>query len=299
VKKVEKSCCSSEETKEKVKEYYRDLITGKKSSCCGPSGIEEGMSPVPRRVRGEGRLAQLAGYGQEERSQVPEEVYLDSFGCGNPMAFAAVKPGEVVLDLGSGAGFDVLLASKKVGPNGKVIGLDMTSEMIEKAKRNAAKSGATNVEFRLGEMEDMPIEDESVDWIISNCVINLSPDKRKVFEEAFRVLRPGGRMLVSDVVAEGIPSELKDYLWSSCIGGALDESSYLRVIRKAGFGKVRIVSRLDYDEMMIRGLMDSGCLNLPEEIKERVNQSGREWNVKISSVQVSAKKTGNAWTVNR
>jgi arsenite methyltransferase len=143
------------------------------------------------------------------------------------------------------------------------------------------------------------VEDESMDWIISNCVINLSPDKRKVFQEAFRVLRPGGRMLVSDIVAEGIPEELKGYLWSSCIGGALDESSYLRVIRKAGFGEVRIVSRLDYDEMMIRGLMDTGCLDLPEEVKKRIDQSGREWDVKISSIQVSAKKTGKAWTVSR
>jgi arsenite methyltransferase len=299
MKKLKNTCCSSEETKGKVKEHYRDLITGKKSSCCGSSTIEGGMNPAPHRVRGEGRLAKLAGYGEEERSQVPEEAYLDSCGCGNPMAFAAVKPGEMVLDLGSGAGLDVLLASKKVGPNGKVIGLDMTSEMIEKAKGNASKAGATNVEFRLGEMEDMPVEDESMDWIISNCVINLSPDKRKVFQEAFRVLRPGGRMLVSDIVAEGIPEELKGYLWSSCIGGALDESSYLRVIRKAGFGEVRIVSRLDYDEMMIRGLMDTGCLDLPEEVKKRIDQSGREWNVKISSVQVSAKKTGKAWTVSR
>jgi len=299
MKKLKNTCCSSEETKGKVKEHYRDLITGKKSSCCGSSTIEEGMNPAPHRVRGEGRLAKLAGYGEEERSQVPEEAYLDSCGCGNPMAFAAVKPGEMVLDLGSGAGLDVLLASKKVGPNGKVIGLDMISEMIEKAKGNASKAGATNVEFRLGEMEDMPVEDESMDWIISNCVINLSPDKRKVFQEAFRVLRPGGRMLVSDIVAEGIPEELKGYLWSSCIGGALDESSYLRVIRKAGFGEVRIVSRLDYDEMMIRGLMDTGCFDLPEEVKKRINQSGREWNVRISSIHVSARKTGKAWTVSR
>ena len=299
MKRVKQTCCSSEETKGKVKEHYRNLITGKKSSCCGSSIIEEGMNAVPHRVRGEGRLAQLAGYGQEERSQVPEEAYLNSFGCGNPMAFAAVRPGEVVLDLGSGAGLDVLLASNKVGPNGKVIGLDMTSEMIEKAKGNASKAGVTNVEFRLGEMEDMPVEDESVDWIISNCVINLSPDKREVFQEAFRVLKPEGRMLISDIVAEGIPEDLKSYLWCSCIGGALDESSYLRVIRKAGFGEVRIVSRLDYDGMMIRGLMDSGCLDLPEEVKKRVNPSGREWDVKISSIQVSAKKTSNPWTVSR
>jgi len=290
MKRAKNTCCSSEETKEKVKEHYRGLIAEKKSSCCGPSTIEKGMK---------GRLSQLAGYGQEEQSQVPEEAYLNSFGCGNPMAFAEVKPGEVVLDLGSGAGLDVLLASKKVGPNGKVIGLDMTSEMIEKAKGNASKAGVTNVQFRLGEMEDMPVEDESVDWIISNCVINLSPDKKKVFQEAFRVLKPQGRMLISDIVAEGIPEELKTYLWCSCVGGALDESTYLRVIRKVGFGEVRIVSRLDYDEMTIRGLLDSGCFDLPEEVKERIKQSRREWNAKISSIQVLARKTGPRWTVSR
>lgn len=283
MRKVKNPCCSSDQTKEKVKEHYRDLITGKKSSCCGPPALEEGMK---------GKLAKLAGYGEEERSQVPEEAYQNSFGCGNPMAYAEVKPGEVVLDLGSGAGLDVLLASKKVGPNGRVIGLDMTSEMIEKAKENVAKAGTKNVEFRLGEMESMPVEDESVDWIISNCVINLSPDKKKVFQEAYRVLRPGGKILVSDIVAEGVPEKLKRYLWSSCVGGALDEASYLQVIREAGFKEVRIVGRLDYDREMVNGLMESGCLDLPQEVKETINQRGREWKTKISSIKVSAKKKG-------
>jgi len=281
MKKAKKSCCSSDQVKEEVKRHYGDLITGKRSSCCGPPGIEEEM---------QGRLAKLAGYGEEERAQVPEEAYLSSFGCGNPMAYAEVKSGEVVLDLGSGAGLDALLASKKVGPNGKVIGLDMTLEMIKKARENVSKAGANNVEFRLGEMEDMPIEDESVDWIISNCVINLSPEKRKVFEEAFRVLRPGGRVMVSDIVAEGIPEKLKGYLWSSCIGGALDEKSYLRTIREAGFEEVRVVDRLDYDRETIQGLMDSGCLDLPQEVKKTIDQQGKKWNAKISSIKVSARK---------
>jgi len=290
MKKRKNICCSSEETKEKVKQHYRDLITGKRSSCCSPSTVEEGMNPAPNMVRGEGRLAQLAGYGEEERSQVPEEAYLSSFGCGNPLTYAEVKSGQVVLDLGSGAGLDVLLASNRVGPKGRVIGLDMTPEMIEKAKENAAKAEAKNVEFRLGEMEKMPVEDESVDWIVSNCVINLSPDKKRVFEEAFRVLKPGGRILVSDIVAEGTPERLKGYLWSSCIGGALDEESYLRTIREAGFEEVRVVDRLDYDRETIQGLLDSGCLDLPTEVRGEIDQHDGEWRAKIASIKVSARK---------
>ena len=281
MKKAKNICCSSDQVKEDVKKHYGNLIKGKKSSCCSPPAIEEGMK---------GRLAQLAGYGEEERSQVPEEAYLSSFGCGNPMAYAEVIPGQVVLDLGSGAGLDVLLASKKVGPNGRVIGLDMTPEMIKKSKENASKSGVKNVEFRLGEMENMPVADESVDWIISNCVINLSPDKRRVFQEAYRVLKPDGRILVSDIVAEGIPEELKGYLWSSCVGGALDEKSYLQTIREAGFEGVQIMDRLDYDQEMIRGLLDSGCLDLPSELRGSINQQGKEWKAKIASIKVSAKK---------
>jgi arsenite methyltransferase len=284
MKKAKNICCSSDQVKEDVKKHYGNLIKGKRSSCCSPPAIEEGMK---------GRLAQLAGYGEEERSQVPEEAYLSSFGCGNPMAYAEVKSGQIVLDLGSGAGLDALLASKKVGPNGKVIGLDMTIEMIKKARENASKAGVNNVEFKLGEMEDLPIEDESVDWIISNCVINLSPDKKRVFQEAFRVLKPDGRILVSDIVAEGIPEKLRGYLWSSCVGGALDEKSYLQTIREAGFEEVQIMDRLDYDQEMIRGLLDSGCLDLPSELRRSINQHGKRWKAKIASIKVSAKKKGD------
>jgi len=284
MKKAKNICCSSDQVKEDVKKHYGNLIKGKRSSCCSPPAIEEGMK---------GRLAQLAGYGEEERSQVPEEAYLSSFGCGNPMAYAEVKSGQIVLDLGSGAGLDALLASKKVGPNGKVIGLDMTIEMIKKARENASKAGVNNVEFKLGEMEDLPIEDESVDWIISNCVINLSPDKKRVFQEAFRVLKPDGRILVSDIVAEGIPEKLRGYLWSSCVGGALDEKSYLQTIREAGFEEVQIMDRLDYDQEMIRGLLDSGCLDLPSELRRSIDQHGKRWKAKIASIKISAKKKGD------
>ena len=271
---------SSGQIKEDVKRHYGGLVTGKRGgSCCSPG-------PQGRIVS----LAELAGYGEGERSQVPEEAYQSSFGCGNPMSYAEVKPGDVVLDLGSGAGLDVLLASRKVGAAGKVIGLDMTPEMIEKARENATKAGASNVEFRLGEMEHMPVEDGSVDWIISNCVINLSPDKERVFQEAFRVLKPGGRIMVSDIVAEGIPEDLKELLWASCVGGALDEPTYLKIIRQAGFEDVRIVDSLDYDREMIRGLLDSGCLEVPAGVEKVINERQETWAAKISSIKVSARK---------
>jgi len=285
--KKKNPCGYSEEIKETVKEHYRGLITRPKSSCCGPSSSCRGTS-VEEKMRG--GLAPLAGYGEEERSQVPEEAYLNSFGCGNPVAFTEVKEGDVVLDLGSGAGLDVLLAAKKVGPKGKVIGLDMTPEMIEKARENARKAGARNVEFKLGEMEEMPVADASVDWVISNCVINLSPDKKKVFQEVYRVLKPNGKMVVSDIVAEGIPEKLKGILWSSCVGGALDEASYLRAIRETGLKDVRVVDRLDYDRPMIQGLLGSGCLDLPPEVRKQVEEDREEWKAKISSIRVSGKK---------
>ncbi|MCJ7668450.1 MAG: arsenite methyltransferase, partial [Anaerolineae bacterium] len=161
-------------------------------------------------------------YSSEDLAGLPSSVMGVTLGCGNPTAIAGLKPGEVVLDLGSGGGIDVFLAARKVGPTGKVIGLDMTQEMIDLAQRNAWKVGAQNVEFRLGEMEDMPFEDESIDVIISNCVINLSPDKDRVFAEAYRVLKPGGRMAVSDLVTEGgLPSAVKESVeaWVGCVAG--------------------------------------------------------------------------------
>ena len=276
-----KSTCSpAGEIKEEVRKHYGGAITGRKGTCCCSPGPQERIVS----------LAELAGYGEKERSQVPEEAYLSSFGCGNPMIYTDVKPGDVVLDLGSGAGLDVLLASKKVGPKGKVIGLDMTPEMIEKARENASKAGAENVEFRLGEMEDMPVEDGSVDWIISNCVINLSPDKKKVFQEAFRVLKPGGKIVISDIVAEGIPEDLRQALWASCVGGAVDETMYLQIIEQVGFEDIRIVGRLDYDREMIKGLINSGCLDLPVEARKMIDARGEEWNAKICSIKVSARK---------
>jgi arsenite methyltransferase len=239
---------------EKIKEAVRDAYGGiarryveesTQTSCCGPSQTTSCCGPAETAVEITDAAAKL--YAAEELGDLPDSVTDVSLGCGNPTAIAELRPGEVVLDLGSGGGIDCFLAAKQVGPEGKVIGLDMTADMIKLARRNAKKVAATNVEFRYGEMEDIPLPDESVDVIISNCVINLSPDKDAVFREAYRVLRPGGRMTVSDIVFEGeIPQPIRGRLdaWAGCIAGALEESDYLGKIHTAGFEQVEVQSRV-------------------------------------------------------
>jgi arsenite methyltransferase len=224
---------SETNVKEVVKERYGKAVVqalqGSKSSCCG-SGTSTSVSccdPITDNLYDIGQI-----------SQIPEEAVLASFGCGNPTALAELKAGEVVLDLGSGGGIDVLLSAKRVGPTGKAYGLDMTDEMLALAEENKRKSGLTNVEFLRGEIEAIPLPDNSVDVIISNCVINLSADKDKVLREAFRVLKPGGRFAVSDIVTRGeIPADIKRSveLWVGCIAGALDHDAYLEKLRNAGF----------------------------------------------------------------
>jgi arsenite methyltransferase len=222
-------------------------------------------------------------------ADLPDSVTDASLGCGNPTAMADLKPGQVVLDLGSGGGIDCFLAAKKVGPQGRVIGLDMTPDMIKLAQRNAKKVGAWNVEFRLGEMEDMPLPDRSVDVIISNCVINLSPDKDAVFGEAFRVLRPGGWMAVSDIVLYGeLPPSVRDRLdvWASCVAGALEETDYLDKIRAAGFEGTEVLSR---DFVKVSELPEW------ENMRNVVSGSGLDLTQidhKIASVKVKAHKPG-------
>ncbi len=182
-------------------------------------------------------------YHADEVADLPDEAKLASLGCGNPTALAELRKGEVVLDLGSGGGIDVLLSAQRVGPTGKAYGLDMTDEMLELARENQRKAGVENVEFLKGEMEDIPLPDASVDVIISNCVINLSADKARVIGEAFRVLKPGGRFAVSDVVALGeLPQEVRQNaaLWSSCLGGALEEGDYRAKLEAAGFEDVAL-----------------------------------------------------------
>jgi len=199
------------------------------ASCCGDTGSDVEIT----------NIAKL--YAQGEVADLPSTVTDVAFGCGNPTAIAALKPGQTVLDLGSGGGIDCFLAAKMVGPAGKVFGVDMTPEMITLANRNAVKVGSTNVEFRFGQIENLPIDSDTVDVIISNCVINLSPDKGAVFREAFRVLKPGGRLQVSDIVwKKPVPEAVKGDMeaWAGCIAGALLESDYLDKIRAAGFTDV-------------------------------------------------------------
>jgi len=222
----------------------------------------------------------MVGYSPEELAAIPEDANL-GLGCGNPAALAGLKAGETVLDLGSGAGIDCFLAAAKVGPAGKVIGVDMTPEMLDRARENARKSGAANVEFRLGEIENLPAADNSIDVIISNCVINLSTDKPRVFREAFRVLRPGGRMMVSDLalqkpLPEAIRRSVEAYV--ACIAGALVKSDYLGAIRAAGFAEVSVVSEKVFPSELV--LEDS----LAPEIIKKLGIPQKELMDHVSSV---------------
>ena len=227
---------SSLDIKEIVKEKYGQAalrVTTGGSSCCGsaPAG-ENGCDPITSNL-----------YDAVQADQIPGEALLASLGCGNPTALAQLNPGEVVLDLGSGGGIDVLLSAKRVGPAGKAYGLDMTDEMLALANENKRRASADNVEFLKGEIENIPLPDNSVDVIISNCVINLSADKDRVFREAFRVLKPGGRFAVSDVVTRGeISPQIRQsmLLWVGCVAGALEESEYRRELASAGFEQIEI-----------------------------------------------------------
>ena len=228
--------------KESVRKHYADRIKTDESCCSSLTCCPDTHTESP---------AEKNGYTEAQISSIPADATEHSFGCGNPLEYADVQEGDVVVDLGSGAGIDVLLASQLVGESGSAIGIDMTPEMIQKAQRNAEEASAKNVDFRLGEIESMPVEDESVDWIISNCVICLSPDKDKVFEEAYRVLKPGGKLVVSDMVANNMPGWARTAVsaWVSCISGALPEDQYLDSIRQAGFEEVRVLNKSAYAKM--------------------------------------------------
>jgi len=229
----------ADEVRTMVADAYGERVaaTPAKEPCCG-------SHPVPK-----GAVVELAGYASEELAALPAGAVVNSFGCGNPVAFAGLETGDVVLDLGSGAGIDLFLAAAKVGPTGRVIGVDMTDEMIARAGENIAAGGYTNVEVRKGIIEELPLEDASVDWVISNCVINLSPEKPRVFAEIARVLKPGGRMLVSDIVATDLPEELRSLpaFYASCVGGAISEEEYLAGLRAAGMVDAQVWDRLIYD----------------------------------------------------
>ncbi|MCZ6834331.1 MAG: arsenite methyltransferase [Planctomycetota bacterium] len=224
------------------------------SSCCG---VDACCQPEQKGV-----AVKSAGYSADELASLPEDAVVNSFGCGNPTAFTNVKKGDVVLDLGSGAGIDILLAAKKVGPTGRAIGIDMTDKMIAKANENIANSGLDNVEVRKGIIENMPIEDASVDWVISNCVINLSPEKTKVFKEIARVLKPGGQVLVSDLVVEDLPESVRNdpRLYSCCVSGAINETQYLQGLRDAGLEDVEVVDRFVYNSEQLKAFLASEIL---------------------------------------
>ena len=230
----------SEEIKKIVRDGYANAVT-QKTSCCSTNSCCGGIDQAKD-------ISKIVGYSDSEMNAVPEGANL-GFGCGNPVALASLKEGDVVLDLGSGAGFDAFLAAKRVGKTGRVIGVDMTPEMLAKAQENANKGKYTNVEFRLGEIEKLPVEDNSIDVIISNCVINLSPDKESVFKEANRVLKSGGRLMVSDLVlAKGLPKELKDSVeaYVGCLAGAIKKGEYLNLISLAGFQDIKVISESSY-----------------------------------------------------
>jgi len=269
---------SSQEIKQTVREHYGAAITGK-GGCCAPSGETTTNLSYSKSL----------GYTETELEGVPTTI--TSFGCGNPVNMAEMKPGQVVLDLGSGAGLDLILAAKKVGPSGKAIGLDMTPEMIEAANRNIAKSGLKNIEVRQGEMEKMPVANESVDWIISNCVINLSPEKQSVFAESFRVLKPGGRVMISDIVTNDLPTHLRNNLvtWAGCLGGAVEETDYIQLVKDAGFQDVKVVDKLVYDSDSIYGLTSegTGCGCGTNEVSQDDVSS---YAGKVASIKLSARK---------
>jgi SAM-dependent methyltransferase len=221
-----------EVVKEKYGETARRVAAGDGASCCGQSACCGTADPITSDL-----------YDETQKSGLPEKAVMASLGCGNPTALAELKPGETVLDLGSGGGIDVLLSAKRVGPDGKAYGLDMTDDMLALARENQRKSGIGNVEFLKGEIESIPLPDNSVDVIISNCVINLSADKDKVFREAYRVLKAGGRFAVSDVVVRGeVPAGVRRSmeLWVGCIAGALEEMDYVKRLAKAGFAQIDV-----------------------------------------------------------
>lgn len=255
-------------------------------SCCG--------GPIATGV-----AANLAGYNREEMAALPADAVVNSFGCGNPVALAAIREGDTVLDLGSGAGIDLLLAAKISGPRGRAIGVDMTPAMIERARQNASAAGLSNVEVREGIIEKLPVESGSVDLVISNCVINLSPEKEKVFGEIARVLKPGGRISISDIVTEKLPAWVVEMgaLYAACITGAIPEADYLDGLRSAGLIDVAVNDRLVYDRAQLAALLVSdaaegegsccGGMGIPPE---RTDAALDEIAGKVASVRVVGRK---------
>lgn len=266
-----------------VSRDYAKRITAPENTGCGCScGSSASKGP----------LATLAGYSSDQLSTVPEGAASSSFACGNPLAYAGVKEGEVVLDLGSGAGLDLMLAAQKVGPTGRVLGIDMTDEMIAKANNNIRAGSYSNIEVRKGLIEELPVESASVDWVISNCVINLSPEKERVFREIARVLKPGGTMLVSDIVARDLPKELlaMPALYSSCITGAISEEEYLDGLEAVGLVDVKVLDRLMYDASLIEGYAEEALGEAVTEFSSCLASYSRQLEGRIWSAKVYGRK---------
>lgn len=281
-----------EQIRAQVAKDYTAAVTRKAKGCCDGKPAPQGVA------------AKWAGYSAEELASLPAEARLHSFGCGNPLAFSDVQPGQTVLDLGSGAGIDLILAARRVGPHGKVIGVDMTGAMLDQARQNIAAAKLRNVEVRQGLIEKLPLADNAVDWVISNCVINLSPDKPAVFREIFRVLTPGGRMQVSDLVVEDLPPELRHNptLYSSCISGAISENEYLQEVRNAGLIEVEVRERLVYQEPQIKDLLGSE-LRLSEGGAQESGALAARYAAmlagRVASLKIAARKPRCACGANR
>ena len=271
---------------EEIKKVVRDKygkIANQQSSCCQPA--------APCCCGGDATsvISKTIGYSDEELAAVPEGANL-GLGCGNPIALASLKPGEIVIDLGSGAGFDCFLAAQKIGNSGKVIGVDMTAEMIEKARENAYKGNFTNVEFRLGEIEHLPVADNIADVLISNCVINLSPDKAQVFREAFRVLKPGGRLMISDIVLlaelpEPIEQSIDAYV--GCLAGALLKDDYLGKIKSAGFQHIEVADETIFPIDLLISDADASVL---DSLRQMDHAEIQKLSQAIRSIKVAAVK---------
>ena len=275
-----------------VSEAYAKAISAAKPSCC-----KTARSCCSPDSSARSSVAELIRYDKDDIQSHPEAA-ASSFGCGTPLAFSGVREGDTVLDLGSGVGFDLLLASDKVGTRGRVIGIDMTDEMIARARKNIKAAGATNIEVRKGLIEELPVESSSVDWVISNCVINLSPEKFKVFKEIHRVLKPGGQISISDIVAEELPEEILNNkeLYNSCIAGAISEKDYLAGLTEAGLVDVEVTERLFFETAQIKAAFDdkdSGLVQLfhglPESERQKAidrlisQASGKVWSAKFTA----------------
>lgn len=273
---------NEDETRKIVREGYAK-IAKQKSSCCAPAKSCCGRTDIRQDI------GKKIGYTEEDLKAAPEGANL-GLGCGNPVALASLEEGETVLDLGSGAGFDCFLASSRVGHRGRIIGVDMTPEMVEKARDNARKGNYANVEFRLGEIENLPVGDNSVDAVISNCVINLSPNKKRVFQEAFRALRPGGRLMVSDIVLlKELPEEIRNSVaaYVGCVAGAVTKKEYLEAIQAAGFQETRVLDETTFPTELLAN--DPTAREVAKNLKLS-REKAKDLASSVVSIKVSAIK---------